>query len=134
MIIDSHTLLWWLEGSEELSPTAAGHMNRASAGTSGEGTWILCPMSLWELSWKQKNGKLETMVPVREWPGTLASFEWLTIPALGWERWTEMADLDWAHRDPVDRMIATMALSYRLPVLTRDQKFHDSDSPVEAVW
>ncbi len=64
------------------------------------------------------------------------------LERLGWMRliddspdiWLKMAELDWAHQDPADRLIATVALHQGVPVLTRDRRFHASDSPVKAVW
>lgn len=48
--------------------------------------------------------------------------------------WLKTADLEWDHRDPADRIIAATALKFGEPVLTRDRRFHDADSPVKAIW
>ncbi|MDC0325242.1 PIN domain-containing protein [bacterium] len=56
------------------------------------------------------------------------------LEGVSFELWLSMAVIDWAHRDPVDRLIAATAIEYNVPVLTKDRVFHAPDSPVEAVW
>ena len=53
---------------------------------------------------------------------------------MGSDLWLDLAELAWDHQNPADRMIAVTALKLGLPVLTKDRKFHESDSPVMAVW
>ncbi len=50
------------------------------------------------------------------------------------ELWMRMAELEWSHRGPADRLIAATALLHDVPVLTKDRRFHAADSLVEAVW
>jgi PIN domain nuclease of toxin-antitoxin system len=132
MIVDSHALLWWLEGSPKLSERAAGVF--AGAETKGI-RLVVNPITFWELRQKQLWGKLETRRPIDEWPDLMRNlFPWIEIIEVGSDLWLAMAGLRWAHRDPADRLIAVTALKFGLPVLTKDEKFHASDSPVQAVW
>ncbi len=132
MIVDSHALLWWLEGSPKLSTRAASVF--ADAETSGN-RLIVNPVTFWELRRKQLQGKLETRRPVDEWPEVLRTlFPWIAVIDVGSALWLALAELEWSHQDPADRLIAVTALKLGLPVLTKDDRFHRSDSPVEAVW
>lgn len=132
MIVDSHALLWWLEGSPKLSERAAGVF--ADAETRGI-RLIVNPVTFWELRRKQLRGKLETRRPIHEWPDLMRNlFPWIELIEVGSDLWLAMAGLGWAHQDPADRLIAVTALKFGLPVLTKDGKFHESDSPVKAVW
>lgn len=132
MIIDSHALLWWLEGSPKLSKRAAAAF--AEAGRTGT-RLIVKPVTFWELHRKQLLGKLETHRPIAQWPEILRTlFPYIELFAVTVDLWLAMAELDWAHQDPADRLIAVTAMKFGVPVLTKDRKFHVSDSPVEAVW
>ena len=91
-------------------------------------------MTLWELEYKLRAGKLTFATSLREvWPTLklLPGVEWISPAA---EDWLTAAELGWSHRDPADRLIAAIALNRGVPVLTKDRRFHDSDSPVKAVW
>ncbi len=131
VVIDSHTLYWWFEEPRSLSRKARVLLEEAG----GTGTpFFLSPVTFWELRQKQLKGQLESRFPITEWPGFLKDFGWLEIVSPDAGIWLLAAELDWEHRDPADRLIAATALKHGVPVLTKDRRFHASDSPVEAVW
>ncbi|MEM6910188.1 MAG: type II toxin-antitoxin system VapC family toxin [Verrucomicrobiota bacterium] len=125
--MDSHALLWWLEGDARLSPQAKALLE------SGQRV-IVSAVSLWELRMKERRGLIEPMRPVREWLPLLGQLELWRVEAVDGETWSQVADLEWEHRDPADRMIAVTALRHGVAVLTKDRRFHEEGSPVEAVW
>ncbi|GEM_PF-743563 len=131
MTLDSHTLLWWLERSPELSHTARQILEAAE---DGDRLFYVSGVSFWELYRKELRGTLRPRISVRRWPALLERISWLRVVAESPEIWLRMAELDWAHQDPADRLIASVALIHGTPVLTRDRRFHASDSPVKAVW
>lgn len=131
MVIDSHTLLWWLERSPELSVNARGTLDTAA---TGETRFYVAAVSFWELYRKELNGTLKPRMSVRRWPALLKRLGWMEQVDVSGSIWLDMAELDWTHRDPADRLIAVTALQFGVPVLTKDQRFHASDSPVAAVW
>ena len=131
MVIDSHTLIWWLEGSDELSHVARDVLNGAEQ--RGERHRI-CAVTFWEMRWKEVRGQLQPRLSVSFWPALLGDLHWMDIEETSVAIWLKTADLSWTHRDPADRIIAATALKYSEPVLTRDRRFHEPDSPVKAVW
>ncbi|WP_269522342.1 type II toxin-antitoxin system VapC family toxin [Coraliomargarita parva] len=131
MVIDSHALLWWLEGRPELSERAKGLLDTAE---QQSGVYYLNAVTFWELRLKELRGQLRPSRPMREWPVFLRRLPWLQIQATTHEIWLSSAELDWPHRDPADRILAATALHYDVPVLTKDRVFHESHSPVQAVW
>ena len=131
MILDTHTLLWWLSHDPQLSKHAK---ERIQTAISGHGYLIVSAVSLWELEWKRRSGKLNLPGSVRPWIARLRKLRGVLLEGVPFERWVSMAELDWAHRDPADRLIAVTALDHDVPVLTKDRVFHASDSPVQAVW
>lgn len=131
MVIDSHTLLWWLERSDELSETAGRALDEAA---DGDAPFYVAAVSFWELYRKELRGSLTPRVSVRRWPEMLGRMDWLRLVDDSPDIWMAMVELDWTHQDPVDRLIATVALRQGVSVLTRDRRFHAADSPVSAVW
>lgn len=131
MILDTHTLLWWLANDLQLSKRAA---ERIQAVISGHGYLIVSGVLLWELEWKRRSGKLMLPGSVRPWIARLRRLRGVLLEGIPFERWISMTELDWAHRDPADRLIAVTALDHDFPVLTKDPVFHASDSPIQAVW
>jgi len=131
MVIDSHALLWWLEGSDALSARAAEVLN----GGASRGVRLLVPaVVLWEMRLKERRGLIDPRTPVTAWPVLLRKLDHIEIVATVVEIWLMAAELRWDHRDPADRIIAATALHHGVPVLTKDGRFHVADSPVAAVW
>jgi PIN domain nuclease of toxin-antitoxin system len=131
MVIDTHVLLWWMEKSPEISEHAKSILDTAALSNT---RFIVCSISFWELRMKEVRGLLNPKIELREWPKIIEYFPWLQISDTTSDLWMASAELKWTHRDPADRIIAATALRHRVSVLTKDQKFHDADSPVKAVW
>ena len=131
MVLDTHALFWWLTDHPSLSENAKDCIKRCRG---GRGYLIISGVSLWELEWKRRAGKLALPGSVRPWMSRLRGLRWVLMEGVSFERWISMAELDWTHRDPADRLIAVTALEYDVPVLTKDRIFHGPDSPVKAVW
>lgn len=130
-VIDTHTLLWWLASPDSLSSTVAKVFK---SWENGSGEALVCGVSLWELEDKRLRGKLALQFPVRSWLPEIEAIPWMRLLETTPEIWLDAAGLNWQHRDPADRIIAATGLSHSVPVLTKDRRFHDADSPVKAVW
>ena len=131
MVIDSHTLLWWFEGGEKLS-TPVREILSGIGGRDRE--FMVSAVTLWEFRLKELRGQWHPKRPLREWPGVLFQPGNVRLMDVTTEIWLMTAEMRWAHRDPADRIIAATALKHGVPVLTKDERFHESDSPVQAVW
>jgi len=131
ILFDTHVLYWWLGEPSRLSAVARGWTEQTS---SNPKIILISTVILWELEYKRQAGKLSLKTSLREaWPTLkiMPGVEWISPNA---EDWLTAAELGWSHRDPSDRLIAAIALNRGVPVLTKDGKFHESDSPVKAVW
>lgn len=131
MVIDTHVLLWWLTDIRMLSAVARDIMKNCEA---GKGDCVLSGVSLWELEQKRRKGRLSLSNPVRTWLPKLQQLDFVELTGTSADQWLAAAELDWAHNDPADRLIAATALVRGVSVLTKDRVFHASDSPVKAVW
>ena len=131
ILFDTHVLYWWLGDPLRLSATARDWTEQPALNPK---TILISTVTLWELEYKRRAGKLAFATSLREaWPNLklLPGVEWISPAA---EDWLKAVELGWNHRDPADRLIAALALNRGVPVLTKDGKFHESDSPVKAVW
>lgn len=130
-VIDTHVLVWWLNSPTSLSSRIVQCFEVWEGGT---GEALVCAVSLWELEDKRLRGKLALQVPVQSWLPQIARIPWMRLLDTTPEIWLEAAGLNWQHRDPAARIIAATGLSHGVPILTKDRRFHDVDSPVKAIW
>lgn len=125
-LLDTHSLLWFLTGSERLSETAQQVM------ADFDNELVLSIASLWEIAIKVSLGKLELAQPFEElFPSQLREHEiellHMTFPHL-----FHVVSLPFHHRDPFDRVIAAQSLADGLPVITTDPAFHSYG--VTIIW
>ena len=111
ILLDTHLLLWWLEGSPSL-PAQARDMVAAP-----DNTIFVSAVSLWEIWLKQSLGKLRLPADFSE---RLAAEAFESLPLLG-SHARQVALLPWCHRDPFDRMLVAQAQVENLLLLTGDK-------------
>jgi PIN domain nuclease of toxin-antitoxin system len=117
VLLDTHALLWWLDGDRRLSRRA-----RQTVGDEGNAV-LVSAASAWEITTKVRIGKLPGAVEVAaDVAGCLArqGFESLDISVLHAQR---AGRLPGAHRDPFDRMLIAQAQIEDLPIVTNDEVF-----------
>jgi PIN domain nuclease of toxin-antitoxin system len=125
ILLDTHTFLWFVNDSPELSPAAAELLE-------SDVDLLLSTASLWEIAIKVNLKKLslpddyDKFVPKQM---TLNDIELLPISL---EHLSAVAKLPLHHRDPFDRMLISQAMSESMPVVSADPKFDDYE--VERRW
>lgn len=114
VLLDTNALLWLVADPGRLGREAADRLRDL------ETTLMVSAASAWEVATKTRSGRLpggEALVS--SWPETLAGLQAEQIAI-------EPADallaggLEWAHRDPFDRMIVAQARRRQLVVATSD--------------
>lgn len=117
VLLDTHTLLWFLAGDARLS------RKTRTAVESRHNVCLLSDVSLWEIAIKQSLGKLRLAEPFES--RLVAALERNAIEALPIKRThlLGVAQLPFHHRDPFDRLLVSTALIENLPVLTDDPAF-----------
>ena len=120
LILDTHTVLWWLDDSHKLSEQA----RRAIA--NSDNIIVLSAVVIWEIRIKQALGKL-----------TIANEFYDVIKKQGFEMMSISPDHAYAvgelpmhHRDPFDRMIIAQAVCENLTVVTQDAVFEKYGIPI----
>ncbi|MFC5993581.1 type II toxin-antitoxin system VapC family toxin [Pseudonocardia hispaniensis] len=110
LLVDSHVLLWWLEGSPRLSPVAIEAM------ANGANELFLSAATVWELAIKQSVGKLRLDVDLRAHAEDQGFTE---LPVTGAHA-SVVRDLPFHHKDPFDRMLVAQARVEGLTLVTAD--------------
>jgi PIN domain nuclease of toxin-antitoxin system len=117
LLLDTHALLWWLDGDRHLSRKA-----RTAIGDE-DNVIFVSAASAWEITTKARLGKLPGAVAVAEdVVGSVSSqgFSSLDITMLHAQR---AGRLPGGHRDPFDRMLIAQAQIEDLTLVSNDGVF-----------
>ena len=126
VLLDTHTFLWWVEGSSRLS-SRARELIRDS-----ENEVYLSAVTAWEIAIKAKVSKLEAVAdPERYVPEQMALDNFLELP-ITVRHALHVYALPLYHRDPVDRLLVVQSQLEDLPIVTCDQRIARYD--VEVIW
>ena len=114
LLLDTHTLIWWL--TEDLSLPASARRLIASRNSEV----LVSAVSAWEIATKVRLGRLEAAADLaRDLGGYLARerFESLSIST---EHGIRAGSLPGAHKDPFDRMLLAQAQIESLLIVSND--------------
>ncbi len=128
ILLDTHALLWWALDPVRLSKAGA----KVVEAMEEEGGYA-SSISVWELGIKVQRGQLELPITVDELARRVERGGVVELVSVDTKTWLRTLSLDWAHRDPADRVIVATALIKEVPVLTKDKTLHDFDE-VDCVW
>jgi len=117
MLLDSHTLLWWILDHPALSQVAR-------EGISGtDNTVLISAASAWEIAIKFRAGKLpEAADLVSNFPSEIEreGFQLLPISA---EHGIRAGLLPGLHKDPFDRMLVAQSQAEDMPIISNESVF-----------
>jgi PIN domain nuclease of toxin-antitoxin system len=116
LLLDTHSLIWLLEGDEKLSPIAL------QAIQSPLNTPFISSASLWEIAIKISIEKL-SMESSYEDLTTLIWENGIEILPLDFEHYVEVIGLPFHHKDPFDRIIIAQAIVEEMVVVGKDSNF-----------
>ena len=117
ILLDTHTLLWWMTGDPRLSVRAREAVGAESAET------FVSAASAWELATKLRLGKLPIAARLtHRMPESLAEQGFRTL-AISVEHGRLGGLLPGEHRDPFDRILAAQALIEDMTLITADRVF-----------
>ena len=118
LLLDSHALIWWYEGSSRLSPSA-----RQALRDVEHNEVLVSAASAWEIATKHRSGRLpEAGALARDIPGAIArqGFEELPVTVADGQR---AGALPGPLRDPFDRMLIAQAVSRDLVLISNESLF-----------
>lgn len=114
LLLDTHTLLWLLEGDARLSPTATGLL------VNCDHELLLSPASYWELAIKVSLGKYQLADPIAVFIREAVELYRLTILPITPSHAQTVANLPFHHKDPFDRMLIAQAIVENIPIVSAD--------------
>ena len=117
LLLDTHTVLWWLSDDPALSETAR------AAIADPENTVFLSAVVVWEIRIKQRIGKLDLPDDFGE---VLERQRFAELPVTVDHAHT-ITELPAVHRDPFDRMLVAQAMVEHMAIVTRDQLIAEYD-------
>lgn len=125
VILDTHTLVWWVQSPELLGPQASRTIETA--------TRLAVPtISFWEISLLVRKRRLDLDMPVASWVEDVCAIDRIAPIPLS-VRIAVIADALVMHPDPADRFIVATAAQEGAPLVTRDELLRNL-SFVETIW
>ena len=125
LLLDTHALIWFLEGDFQLSLTAKSEISNP------DNTCFISQATLWEMAIKLSLGKLEMKNSYQDLPKLMweNGIELLTIE---FEHFEHIINLPFYHKDPFDRIIIAQSIIEKMPLISIDGCF--KDYPVDLIW
>ena len=126
LLLDTHALIWWWTDDPRLTPPA-----RAAIADPARVAHVSAA-SAWELATKHRLGKWpEAAAVLDQFDDLLRRSRFAALPITPAEARTAGA-LDWAHRDPFDRMLLAQATALGLALVSGDAAF--AGQGVARIW
>lgn len=125
MLLDTHTLLWFLEDSPKLP---SGIKERIENGNEV----VASIASLWEIAIKISIDKLKLQFEFQELPTILDELEIRILP-LSFEDTNIYLSLPLHHRDPFDRILIAQAMNHSISIASADIAF-DAYTTIHRLW
>ena len=116
IILDTHTFLWFINDSPELSNSAAELIE------SDVDLWISIA-SLWEISIKVNLNKLDLPDDYEKFIPHQIAMNNIEILPVNLQHLIVLTKLPLHHRDPFDRLLIAQAISEEVPIISVDKKF-----------
>ena len=124
MLLDTHTLLWFLNNDSKLISTVKSDIENADQ-------VVVSIVNLWEIAIKLSIQKLELDFAFAELPDCLTQLE-ISILPLTFADLEHYITLPLHPRDPFDHLLITQALTKSLEIVSADTAF-DAYS-VRRIW
>ena len=122
-LLDTHVLLWWLQGDGPLSPGQRRTLDAAD----GDSPLRVSDISLWEVAMLQSLGRIRLKLPLRDWLEKAVAPPLVRRHGISPAIAAELAALpDWFHRDPADRVLVATARVLGATLLTQDRRILES--------
>ena len=126
LLLDTHALLWWLAGDDNLTLAAR------SAIADENNEIFVSAASAWEVSTKHRIGTLPGAGPlVVDFSRVIGSQGFIALP-ISIDHAQIAGALKSEHRDPFDRMLVAQALTEKIAWVSNESAF--DALPVTRVW
>lgn len=131
IVLDTHVLLWWVNGGTELTAPAKQAINQE---LSDSGEIIISSITAWEIAMLVEKGRLSLAMNIDDWFAVVGEIEGVRFVPLDNDLAIQSVTLPGKfHKDPADRMITALARRYAIPLITADTKIRGYRH-VKTIW
>ena len=128
VVLDTCALLWWSLDPDELSDAARIAIEKMEREKNG----ITPSMAIWEIAIKVKNKKLDLRFPLDIYVSKLKQSDVVRIVPVDEDILVKSVNLEWSHRDPVDRIMVALAMNNGCSIITKDLEIREFYA--QTVW
>ena len=118
-LLDTHALLWWLDGDKRLSKPARDFIGEEA------NTVFVSAASAWEIATKVRIGKLPGAAEIASNLASCMASQGFTELPISLADGARAGNLPGPHRDPFDRMLIAQAQAHDLPLISNEAVFDD---------
>lgn len=132
IVLDTHTLIWWVNGDGQLSPNARAAVDHEQQ--DEDGLILISAISAWEIALLVRRDRLTLGMNLDDWLESIREIEGVKfVPVdgvVGVESTRLPGDF---HKDPADRMITALARHFNVPLVTADENIW-AYKHVRSIW
>ena len=126
VLLDTHIVLWWLEGGSAISRKALRVLQDPATRV------LVSAASAWEVAIKYKAGKLEAArTLVSRFEAAIEEEDFVELP-VSIRHAVQAGMLSGSHKDPFDRMLIAQAKIEDVPVISTDKCF--DQYAIQRIW
>lgn len=121
IVLDTHALLWWVNGDSQLSNNALASIEHELRLDSGE--ILVSAITAWEIALLVDKGRITLTMGVDDWLATVEEIKGVRFAPVDVATAVESTRLPGEfHKDPADRMIVALARRFNAALVTADEK------------
>ena len=124
-LLDTHTLVWFIDGNNLLSENARKEIEDENAVN------FVSIVSLWEIAIKISLGKIELKTSFTQINNKLIENGFELLPVT-FEDTLMISSLPFHHRDPFDRILIAQAITNKMTIISKDAQFASYNAKV--IW
>jgi PIN domain nuclease of toxin-antitoxin system len=124
-LLDTHVLIWFLNGDKSLSAKAR------KAIESDNATNFISIASLWEIAIKLSLDRLSIKLPFEKFKDELDKNNFQILP-ITFNDTVILSTLTFHHRDPFDRLIISQSIANVFTLISKDKEF--SAYKIKLLW
>ncbi len=131
IVLDTHALVWWVSEPKRVGVKARKLIDAAVAART---TIAVSSISVWEVAMLVATGRLVLTVEVNAWIAhveALPLFSFVPVDNRIAARAVQL--VNFAHKDPADRIIVSTALGLGATLLTADKQLR-AYAPLSTAW
>lgn len=129
VLLDTHTFIWYYQGSPQLSHLAKQAIENA------QGEFYISIASFWEIAIKIGLGRLALDTSLETLFQDVVAQGYLISP-IGFSHLLQYGQLSFHHRDPFDRLIVSQALVEKWDLISKDEMLDPylRGNPIQRIW